>query len=125
MLKDPSKEIVEARREFHYPDDMEKLECPVEKATSLIGSKWSILIIKSLFENDGPAGFNELLRFLNPISSRTLSAKLKELCEYEIITREVLSTTPVRVQYSLKEKGRGLAAVIRSFARWSQKWHPD
>ena len=124
MLKAPCEEVIEVRREFHYPEDMEKLVCPVEKATALIGSKWSILIIKSLFENKGPAGFNELLRFLDPISSRTLSAKLKELSEYEIVERRVLSTTPVRVQYSLTEKGGGLAAVLRSFARWSEKWHP-
>ena len=66
--------------------------------------------------------FNELLKALKPISSKTLSSKLKEMISYEIIKKEITSTMPVVAFYSLTEKGAELSKVLDSMAEWSSKW---
>lgn len=108
-----------------YLKEIEKIPCPVEKTVSLIGSKWSILIIRDLFWNQTPMRYNELLKSLNTISSRTLSLKLKDLVKYEVVKRNIVSFTPPSVEYSLTEKGKDLSNVIREMAKWSQNWHEE
>lgn len=106
-----------------YMKEIIDIPCPVEKTVSLIGSKWSILIIRDLYLNKTPLRFNELLKKLKPISSRTLSLKLKELNKYEVVKKDIISFTPPSVEYTLTEKGKDLSKVIRSMAEWSLKWH--
>ena len=108
---------------LEYPEALESIPCPVEKTVALIGSKWSILIVRELFNEKGSLRFSELFRRLQPISSRTLSKKLKELIKYEVIEKTIKSTTPPSTYYSLNEKGKDLASVLRAMAKWSLKWH--
>jgi len=107
---------------INYPEDLKSISCPVQKTAELIGSKWSILIIRELNQNKF-LRFNELSRSLKPISSRTLSLKLKELVEYEIIKKKIVSTSPPHSEYSLTQKGKDLAIVLGAMADWSYKWH--
>ncbi len=108
---------------FQYPDSLRDIPCPIEKTVLLIGNKWSILLIREFYLSEGPLRFNVLLNSLKPISSKTLSSKLKDLVSYEIIEKKVVSTTPVKVEYYFTEKGKDLAGVLRSMAQWSLKWH--
>ena len=108
---------------FSYPKDLMDIPCPIEKTITLIGNKWSLLLLRELYLSNGPLRFNDLLMSLKPISSKTLSSKLKDLVLYEIVERNVENTTPVKVEYSLTEKGKDLTGVLLSMAEWSQKWH--
>ncbi|MHB1663295.1 MAG: winged helix-turn-helix transcriptional regulator, partial [Thermoplasmataceae archaeon] len=67
-------------------------DCPIVKSIRLIGGEWNLIIIRHL--NDGPKGFNELLKNASNISPRTLSRTLKYLEEQEFVSREVVSTMP-------------------------------
>lgn len=69
---------------------------------SVIGGKWTFLILRDLFY--GPKRFAELERCLNGISPRTLSLRLKELEQENIIKRTIYSTMPPHVEYSLTKK---------------------
>ena len=94
--------------------------CPrLSKAMELIGKRWTALIIYQLLE--GPQRFNAIEQAL-PISGRLLSERLKELEKEEIVLREVFSEVPVRVEYSLTEKGRALEQTMRSIESWSKQW---
>ena len=106
-----------------YEERLKDILCPVEKTIVLIGTKWSLMILKMLHLNKEPMRFNELLRLLKPISSKTLSAKLKELVSFEIVDREIIPTTPVGIRYSFSEKGKDLDAIFTAMAKWSLKWH--
>jgi len=108
-----------------YLNDLRDIPCPIEKTVTLIGNKWSIIIIKELYLGKKPYRFNELLKTLPPISSRTLSLKLKDLVKYEILKKKVVSFTPPAVEYSLTAKGKDLSLVIRSMGEWSEKWHSE
>ena len=57
-----------------------------------------------------------------PISGRLLSERLKELENEGIVTREVFPEVPVRVEYTLTEKGLALKNVFKEIDRWSQEW---
>lgn len=94
--------------------------CPrLAKALDLIGKRWTALIIYQLLE--GPQRFNAIESAL-PISGRLLSERLKELEKEEVVERKVYSEVPIRVEYSLTEKGRALETAVREIEGWSKNW---
>jgi DNA-binding HxlR family transcriptional regulator len=72
----------------------------------------------------GPKGFNELLR-ASGINSKTLSATLKFLEQNGIVRREVISTAPFSVQYSLTASGLELKPALEGLGNWGMKWLPQ
>jgi len=96
--------------------------CPFKKTRDLIGSRWSLLIIKELYIRNGPMRYNEFLHTLKPISSRSLSLELKKLIEHGIIEKNVISSSPPYVEYDLTKKGREFGLLLIKLAKWSFKW---
>lgn len=90
--------------------------CPIEKTLSVIGKKWTVLILRDL--RRGTKRFNELLNSLEGISPKTLSERLKDLEEDAVIHREVYPEIPPRVEYSLTEKGRSLNGIMEAMIAW-------
>ncbi|MGA3109619.1 MAG: helix-turn-helix domain-containing protein [Candidatus Bathyarchaeia archaeon] len=103
---------------LHVATDM----CPVVGAIKSIVTESRLLVVRHLFT--GPKRFNELLR-VSGINSKTLSATLKFLEEREIVRREVLSTRPFTVEYSLTPSGQELQPVLDSLGSWGSKWLPE
>ena len=95
-------------------------ECPVEETANLLGKKWVILILRELLA--GKRRFNELLRSLKGISPGVLSNRLNEMEKIGIINRKVHAEVPLRVEYSLTEKGQDLKDAIVCLAEWWMKW---
>ena len=92
--------------------------CGVAKTLKIIGSKWTMLILHNLFE--GSKRFGELQRSLEGISPKTLSTRLTELEDEEIINRKVFAEVPLHVEYSLTAKGRSLKEVFDQMASWGE-----
>jgi len=92
--------------------------CPVQKAVMIIGDKWTLFIIREFIYGKEKQGFNDLLRALKPISSRTLSLKLKKLQECRIIKRKIINARPVKVEYSLTERGTSLRKPLKEMGKW-------
>jgi DNA-binding HxlR family transcriptional regulator len=97
-------------------------QCPVVGAIKAIVTESRLLVVRHLFT--GPKGFNELLR-ASGINSKTLSATLKFLERYGIVRREVISTTPFAVQYSLTTSGLELQPALEGLGSWGAKWLPQ
>lgn len=94
--------------------------CPrFEKGMQLIGKRWTGLIIYQLLS--GQQRFCAIQSAL-PVSGRLLSERLKELEDEGIVSRHVYPEVPVRVEYSLTDKGVALEPVIREIEKWSQAW---
>lgn len=94
--------------------------CPrMAKAMELLGKRWTTLILYQLLE--GPQRFNEIESAL-PVSGRLLSERLKELEKEGLVERKVFPEVPIRVEYSLTEKGMALKGAIREVEKWSQTW---
>lgn len=98
--------------------DYSGFTCPVQKALTVIGDKWTLFVIREFIYGREKQGFNDLMRALKPISSRTLSLKLKKLEECGIINRKVIHDRPIKVEYSLKERGKSLRIPLQKIGDW-------
>ncbi|MCP3740557.1 winged helix-turn-helix transcriptional regulator [Rossellomorea sp. BNER] len=99
------------------------LICPrFEKAISILSQRWTGLIIYQLLA--GPQR-NCTIKSATGISGRLLSERLKELEDEGIVKREVYPETPVRIEYSLTEKGLSLEPLMKEIEKWSQEWLPQ
>lgn len=97
--------------------------CPISTALKYIGRKWSIELVKDLFY-----GVNSFTGFLqaNPeLSGKVLSQRLKELEEDGIISKNIASKSPLRIEYALTKKGRKLNKVIYELAVFALEACPD
>jgi DNA-binding HxlR family transcriptional regulator len=94
--------------------------CPVARTAAVIGSKWTLLVIRDLA--DGTKRFNELEKSLVGISAKTLSERLRSLEQEAILSRHAYAEIPPRVEYSLTEKGRALLSLIESMREYGQRW---
>ncbi|HZW54919.1 MAG TPA: helix-turn-helix domain-containing protein [Nitrososphaerales archaeon] len=96
--------------------------CPAVATIESIGSESKLLVIRYLLQ--GPKLFNELLRY-SGINSKTLSSALKSLEHNRIVVRQVISTRPFTVQYSLSPAGTALESVFEAMGEWGRKWLPQ
>jgi len=92
------------------------------RAIELIGRRWTGVILRELLA--GARRFNELHDAVPGLSDRLLAERLRELEAEAIVVRHVLPGPPVRVEYSLSERGRELSPVICGVAEWAERWLP-
>ena len=93
--------------------------CPrFHHAVELIGRRWTGAIVRALC--GGPLRFNELLSTIPGLSDRLLTERLRELEREHIVSRLVVSGPPVRVQYSLTERGIELEPIVRALGEWAE-----
>lgn len=96
--------------------------CPhFHAAIELIGKRWTGAILCVLGER--PMRFGELTRAVPGLSDRLLSRRLRELEEEGVVEREVEDGVPVRVLYSLTEKGSALGPAIEELQVWARRWN--
>jgi DNA-binding HxlR family transcriptional regulator len=99
---------------------MDKSICPrFEKAMTILSQRWTGMIIYQLLA--GPQRFCTIESSIG-VSGRVLSERLKDLENEGIVRREVHPETPVRIEYSLTEKGKALEPLMREIEKWSQSW---
>ena len=84
--------------------------CPVTGALQLVGDKWTMLVVRDLW--NGPQRTRELLASLHPISSRTLLQRLRDRERDELIERHVREHNTRHVQYQLTARGRLLFPLL-------------
>lgn len=98
-------------------------KCPIEVTLQYLGKKWTIQLIRDLFK--GKKRFSEFLKANPKISTKMLSLRLKELQESGIIKKDVISTIPLIIEYSLSKKGKDLNRVIFYLAEFSLRNYPN
>jgi DNA-binding HxlR family transcriptional regulator len=103
-------------------DHPTKLCTRYHHAVELLGRRWAGAILRILM--DGSARYNELRTAIPEISDRMLAERLRELEAEGLLTRRVYPEVPVRVEYTLTEKGRGLEGPIAAIGRWADRWVP-
>jgi len=90
------------------------------RAIELIGRRWTGAIVFLLLRSR--CRFATLRDAIPDITDRMLSERLQELEDENVVERDVIPETPVRVEYSLTKKGRDLAAAIDAMAAWAERW---
>jgi DNA-binding HxlR family transcriptional regulator len=87
-------------------DDLEALQA----AVGVLAAKWSVVVLARL--DAGSSRFNELLRQIDGVSRRMLSATLRQLERDGLIERHVFARVPARVGYELSPAGQDLLAAL-------------
>jgi DNA-binding HxlR family transcriptional regulator len=96
--------------------------CPhFHAAVELVGKRWSGAILSAL--TSGALRFGELAQAVPGMSDRLLSQRLRELEDKGLVERTVQEGAPVRVSYSLTEKGADLDPTLRELHTWAQRWN--
>ena len=89
----------------------------VKDSMELLTGKWKIHILGTLLYG-GKMRFMDLQREIDGIGSKMLSKELQDLEMNQLLTRTVLNTKPITVEYELTDFGRTLEPVIDSIAQW-------
>ncbi|MEU7856790.1 helix-turn-helix domain-containing protein [Nonomuraea sp. NPDC049141] len=99
-------------------DDSDEEICrQVLRILSLVGDKWSLLIIGTLRERT--LRFGELQRAVTGISQRMLTLTLRQLERDGLVSRTVHASVPPRVDYALTELGGTLLAPVTALGSWA------
>jgi len=96
------------------------MECPINHTFKLVGKKFTMLIIRNMIHRDHKR-FNQFLE-IEEINAKILSARLKEMEKDGLIERKVYPDTPVRVEYSITEKGRALEPILDQMSAFSMRY---
>lgn len=92
----------------------------VHDAMDVLNGKWKISIISSICYFN-KRRFSDILNDVEGISNKMLSKELKELEANKLISRKVLDTQPITVEYNLTEYGWTLRDIINTLSDWGVK----
>src|SRR6201994_1239478 len=93
----------------------DRMGCPVEACTEVVGGKWKGKIMFILFT--GTKRFGELRKLMPDTTQRMLTMQLRELEDDGVIVRKVYAEVPPRVEYSVSKAGQSLKPIIEAM------WH--
>lgn len=89
----------------------------IKDTMELLSGKWKFHILGTLLQGD-KLRFMDLLREVNGIGTKMLSKELQDLELNRLISRTVLNTKPVTVEYQITEYGKTLEPIIDEIAKW-------
>ena len=92
-------------------------DCPIRNVISHITDKWSLLVLYTLEQNE-VLRFKDLWRQIPDISQKMLTSTLRHLEDDGIISREVFTEVPPRVEYQLSERGKSLMPHLDALILW-------
>jgi DNA-binding HxlR family transcriptional regulator len=90
----------------------------LQGALGVLGAKWSLVVLARL--TNGTARFNELLRQIDGVSRRMLSATLRQLERDGLVLRHVYARVPARVEYELSDTGEALLLALAPLLDWGR-----
>jgi len=82
-----------------------------------IADKWTVMILIVLCPQ--PSRFNQIKRRLEGITHKGLSDALKRLERHGLVTRTVLPTSPVGVEYAITPLGLSLRQPFEALFHWA------
>ena len=91
---------------------------PLERLFALAPDRYAYCLIRCLADA-GSVRFTVLQNRFS-MSSRTLTARLKQLLKLGVVERRAFRALPPRVEYRLTASGRRLAKLLDQLAQWSK-----
>ncbi|GAA5053454.1 winged helix-turn-helix transcriptional regulator [Nocardia callitridis] len=93
------------------------MNCSIARTVEIVGDRWTLMIVRSLFAFKGLHRFDELRTELG-IAKNILSDRLGLLREHGIVEQRRYSDRPPRYEYHLTTAGRDLLPVILALLSW-------
>ncbi|MBQ5327346.1 MAG: helix-turn-helix transcriptional regulator [Oscillospiraceae bacterium] len=101
-----------------YVHKMERnVYCPTEYGVNIFGGKWKPRIL-CLLNIKGVCRYREIKQLTPGISDNVLAGVMKELITAQLVERKQYDEVPLRVEYSLTDKGKKLIPVLHSICHW-------
>jgi DNA-binding HxlR family transcriptional regulator len=82
-----------------------------------IGKRWMGAVIYTLLK--GPKRYHEIVSSIPGISDRLLTERLRDLENEGLIFKNVIATSPKKVEYDLTPAGKELEEVINALIKWT------
>ncbi|MFJ3170150.1 winged helix-turn-helix transcriptional regulator [Streptomyces roseus] len=98
---------------------LDDADCAIAQALDVVGDWWTLLIVRDAAR--GVHRFDAFQRELG-VSRKVLAERLKLLVEAGVLTREPYQERPVRHEYRLTPRGRGLLPVLVALQDWGDTW---
>lgn len=92
--------------------------CPIRNVLSRFSSKWAMLILCVLSENEATR-FNTISKAIPDISPKVLTETLKNLEADGLVKRKLYAEIPPKVEYSLTELGKSLMPILNNLISWA------
>ena len=99
-----------------FPTADDEALAALQAAVGVLAAKWSVVVLARLAL--GTHRFNELLRQIDGVSRRMLSATLRQLERDGLVQRRVYARVPARVEYELSPAGEHLLVALVPLAGW-------
>jgi DNA-binding HxlR family transcriptional regulator len=98
----------------------EKTPCPITYIIELINAKWTVELLREMAI--GPVRTRRFLARIPAISMKSLRQRLQGMEEAGLITRTQYEGRPLRVEYSITERGRELFGIFTSMKELGSLW---
>lgn len=89
----------------------------IRDAMDILSGKWKFHILGTIIVG-GKMRFMDLQRELHGIGAKMLAKELQDMEINRLVTRTVLDTKPVTVEYEITEYGKSLAPLIDEIVKW-------
>ncbi|MDR3375830.1 MAG: helix-turn-helix domain-containing protein [Ancalomicrobiaceae bacterium] len=93
------------------------VDCPSRELFDQIAGKWSMMVLTVL--DGGPLRFNEIRRRLEGVTQKALTQCLRRLERNGLISRRVIPTSPIAVEYEITALGRTLQPPFKALYCWT------
>ena len=93
--------------------------CPVARAETVVGDRWTVLILRELFMR--MHRFEEF-QAQTGATPQMIATRLKKLEVDGLVKRRVYNKRPLRYEYHLTEKGGAFYPVILALRAWGETW---
>ncbi len=100
----------------------ESAACPIAATLSVLGDRWSILILRDLLL--GLRRFDELVKSLG-IATNILTDRLNKLSAEGLLIRQAYQSNPPRYEYRPTEAGEAYRQVIFAMAEWGKTYRME
>lgn len=100
-------------------NDIGNETCSVSRALSVVGDRWSLLIIRSAFLK--ARRFSDFQSDIG-LTKHRLSDRLNKLVEKGVFEKVLYQEKPPRYEYLLTEKGLDLYPIMLSLVQWGDRW---
>jgi len=89
----------------------------IKDTMDILSGKWKFHILGTLIQGE-KLRFMDLLREVDDIGSKMLSKELQDMEMNHLVSRTVLNTKPITVEYEITEFGKTLSPIIDEIAKW-------
>lgn len=103
-------------------NDIHTLPCSVARTLSIIGDRWTMLIIRDCFL--GTRRFDDFQKQLG-LTRHLLTDRLNKLVAADILRKVPQREGSKRHEYRLTAKGIELHPILMTMAAWGDKWMAD